>query len=199
MDRRIVGILVAGLGLAAAAMAAEPKATPKPAAPVPAKPALPSAASPEARPAAPPARPAAGGEITGWGEPLPADLLVLEDLEGENLAEARKQGAVKIFGARRDLNGDGIPELFFFVDHPMFCWKGEGCSVIVISRRSLTDSWREVGALVAPTPSVIVLTETASEFPALKAVGARTYGWNGSAYEPRSPAPVSAIEAQESE
>lgn len=195
MDRLIVGILVAGLGLAAAAGAAEPKGTPKPAAPQPAKPAVPSPATPGGAPA----RPAPGGEITGWGVPLPADLLVLEELEGENLAEAKKQGAVTILGARRDLNGDGIPELFFFVENPMFCWKGEGCSVIVISRRSLTDSWREVGALVAPTPSVIVLTETASEFPALKAVGARTYGWNGSAYEPRSPAPVSAIEAQESE
>ena len=96
---------------------------------------------------------------------------------------------MKIHGARKDLNGDGIPELFFFVENPMFCWKSEGCTVIVVSRASLTDAWREVGALVAPTPSVIVLTETASEFPALKAVGARTYGWNGTAYEPRSPAP----------
>ena len=56
----------------------------------------------------------------------------------------------------------------------------------------------KVGALVAPTPSVIVLTETASEFPALKAVGARTYGWNGTAYEPRSPAPPEVIDELES-
>ena len=95
------------------------------------------------------------------------------------------------------VTGDGIPELFFFVENPMFCWKSEGCTVIVVSRASLTDAWREVGALVAPTPSVIVLTETASEFPALKAVGARTYGWNGTAYEPRSPAPPEVIDELE--
>lgn len=186
MGRLAVGIFVVGVGLAAVAGAADPQAP----APKPAAPQAPAPASP-----APPA--ATSGEIVGWGEPLPADLAVLESLEGENLAEAKKQGPLKLQGTRKDLNGDGIPELFFFVENPLFCWKTEGCTVIVVSRASLTDPWREVGALVAPTPSVIVLNETSTEFPTLKAVGARTYGWNGVAYEPRSPAPPEVIDELE--
>lgn len=182
-----LGVILAGWLVPLAALAADPAAAPPP-----------KRDAAKAAPAAPEA-PSRAGEITGWGEPLPADLEILERLEGENLDEARKQGRLAIQGARKDLNGDGIPELFFYVDNPYFCWKGEGCTVIVLSRASLSDPWRMVGALVAPTPSVMVLGETASEFPALKAIGARTYGWNGSAYEPRSPAPPEVMDELEGE
>lgn len=142
-------------------------------------------------------KPAEAGELAGWGEPLPADLAVLEELEGENLAEAKKQGPVKIAATRKDLNGDGIPELFFRIDNPMFCWEEEGCAVIVVSRASLTDRWREIGAVIAPSTSVLVLREGGTEFPSLKAVGARTYVWDGQIYKPTGPAPPVALELEE--
>ncbi|MCC6641827.1 MAG: hypothetical protein IT386_11765 [Deltaproteobacteria bacterium] len=130
--------------------------------------------------------PAAGVELTGWGEPAAADLAVLEELEGENLAEARKEKGttLEIRGTKKDLDGDAIPELFFFVKHPMFCYEElGGCTILVVRRASLVDRWQEIGVLTAAEPSVVVSPARQGDFPALRPLGSQPYTWNGRQYE----------------
>ncbi len=131
-------------------------------------------------------KPAAGAELTGWAEPGPADLAILEELEGENLAEARKTKGttLEIQSARKDLDKDGIPELFVFVKHPMFCYEeAGGCALLVIRRASLSDPWREIGIITAPAPSLVVGPARPGEFPVLRPLGSRPYGWDGRQYQ----------------
>jgi hypothetical protein len=143
--------------------------------------------------------PATGTEIVGWAEPGPADLAVLEGLEGENLAEARntKGTTLKIESAKKDLDGDGIPEYFFFVRHPLFCYEeAGGCSLIIVRRVSLSEPWREVGVLTVPAPGVLVMPSKGREMPTLRPLGAQPYAWDGELYQP---APTAAAAAPESE
>ena len=131
-------------------------------------------------------KPAAGAELTGWAERGAADLAVLEDLEGENLAEARKQKGttLEIRAARKDLDGDAIPELFFFVKHPMFCYEElGGCTILVVRRASLSDRWQEIGVLTAAEPNLVVSPARQGDFPALRPLGSQPYTWNGRQYE----------------
>lgn len=134
-------------------------------------------------------QPAAGAPVMGWAEAGPADLAVLEALEGENLAEARGQKGttLEIRAAKKDLDGDAIPELFFFVKHPMFCYEElAGCAIIVVHRASLSDPWREIGVLTAPEPSLVVSPARQGEFPVLRPLGSQPYAWNGRQYEIQS-------------
>ena len=139
---------------------------------------------------------AAGGKsaeesaVTGWGAPNPADMSVIEELEGENLAEARKmKGAtLEIQSARKDLDGDGIPEIFVFVKHPMFCYEESGCTILVIRRASLSDPWREIGAISANSPSLTVLPGKGNELPGLRVRGPQSYTFDGQRYQPETPA-----------
>jgi len=139
--------------------------------------------------------PGAGTEIVGWAEPGPADLAVLEGLEGENLAEARntKGTTLKIESAKKDLDGDGIPELFFFVRHPLFCYdEAGGCSLIIVRRASLSDPWREIGVLTVPVPRIVVMPAKGRDLPMLRPLGSQPYAWDGQRYEP---APAAAAAA----
>ena len=155
MRTRILGVFAVLVGAASVAHAAEPKA-------------------------------ATGTEIKGWAEPSAADLAVLEGLEGENLAEARKtRGAtLEIEAAKKDLDGDGIPELFFFVKHPMFCYDESGCTILVIRRASLSDPFREIGVLTAPAAGIVVMPAKGGELPTLRPLGAQPYSWDGRQYRP---------------
>lgn len=135
-----------------------------------------------------------GAEVTGWATAGPADLAILEELEGENLAEARKAKGttLEIQSARKDLDKDGIPELFVFVKHPMFCYdEAGGCTLLVIRRASLSDPWREIAVITAAAPSLVVGPSRPGEFPALRPLGSRPYGWDGRQYqEDRGGAPA---------
>lgn len=156
-----------------------------------------AAAAPTARAADP--KSATGAELTGWAEPGPADLVVLEGLEGENLAEARKAKGTKleIQSAKKDLDGDGIPELFFFVKHPMFCYEElGGCSILVIRRASLSDPWQEIGVITAPAASLVVAPARSGDFPTLRPLGSQPYTWNGRQYQ-AEPGGAPAIPASE--
>lgn len=155
MRKRWLGIVLAGVATATAAGAADPKTR--------------------------------ATELTGWGVPSDADLLVLEALEGDNLAEARNAPKTKleIVGTRKDLDGDGIPELFFFLKHPSFCYEElGGCTLLVVRRASLSDPWQEVGVITVPSPSVGITPGREGELPTLRPIGTQPYTWDGRAYKP---------------
>lgn len=155
-------------------------------------------AAPAARAADP--KSAAGAELTGWAEPGPADLVVLEGLEGDNLAEARNARGTKleIQAAKKDLDGDGIAEIFFFVKHPMFCYEElGGCSLLVVRRVSLSDPWQEIGVLTVPAPSLVVMPAKSGELPTLRPLGSQPYAFDGRQYraQPADGPAVSAPDA----
>jgi hypothetical protein len=128
---------------------------------------------------------AAGSELVGWAAPGPADLAVLEGLEGDNLAEARaaKNTTLKIESTKKDLDGDGIPELFFFIQHPMFCYDENGCTILVVRRASLSDPWSEIGVITASSPSLVIAPVKGEQFPLLRPLGTHPYSWNGRLYQ----------------
>ena len=132
---------------------------------------------------APAAARAAGQELTGWGEPGPAELAALQEVEGENLDAARKaKPAPKIEATKKDLDGDGIAELFFYVRHPMFCEQSE-CMLIVLHRDTSTGPWREVAVIPTQSTSLLIVPAPGGGFAELHPIALPAWKWNGKNYQ----------------
>ncbi len=126
---------------------------------------------------------AAGQEVKGWAEPGPVELTALQDVEGENLDEARKtKPGPQIEATKKDLNSDGIPELFFYVRHPMFCEQNE-CMLIVLHKSTSTGPWREVAVIPTQSTSITVVPAADGGFAELHPVGLPPWKWNGNNYQ----------------
>jgi len=126
---------------------------------------------------------AEGRQVTGWSEPGALETAVLEDKEGANLAGARAAGGEpRIRSVRLDLNGDGIDEILYHVDHPFFCGSGE-CPVLVMHRRGAAEPWNEVAAVFTPSAAIRVGPAKRGGFLEIHAAEGRgTWGWDGSQY-----------------